>query len=240
MIIRLLPTETGLNPYDVRLSCDRSENKDGPLCYKQMGWIETWMNEPSNKAALGVNPSKDFASCNMEVNQAFSMNGDGMHNSAALLPELVDAGVRLLVYAGNAGEFLVLISAFSFFSNRKKRNDARVSMLGSSFSSLRWKFVVPNVGEDAAAVVTRCMVGLLIAECSSGFTLSGSPDHRVLAWCQWCAWHGSLPTFASGGAQCALCSRNTFYVGRWQYLQHFMMITPRRELRAKLYSVMCC
>lgn len=74
------------------------------------------MNEPSNKAALGVNPSKDFASCNMEVNQAFTMNGDGMHNSAALLPELVDAGVRLLVYAGNAGEFLVLISAFPFFS----------------------------------------------------------------------------------------------------------------------------
>jgi len=94
--------QTGLNPYDVRLKCDRAEDKDGPLCYKQMGWIETWMNEPSNKAALGVNPEKTFTSCNMEVNQAFTLNGDGMHNSAALLPELVDAGVRLLVYAGNA------------------------------------------------------------------------------------------------------------------------------------------
>lgn len=40
----------------------------------------------------------------MQVNQAFTLNGDGMHNSALLLPELVDAGVRLLVYAGNAGE----------------------------------------------------------------------------------------------------------------------------------------
>lgn len=40
-----------------------------------------------------------------------------------------------------------------------------------------WEFVVPDVGEDAAAVVTRCMVGLLIAECWSRFTLSGSPDH---------------------------------------------------------------
>ncbi|KAF8968259.1 Alpha/Beta hydrolase protein [Flammula alnicola] len=94
--------QTGLNPYDVRRTCDRAENKDGPLCYKQMGWIETWLNDPSNKAALGVNPSRNFASCNMEVNQAFTMNGDGMHNSAALLPELVDSGVRLLVYAGNA------------------------------------------------------------------------------------------------------------------------------------------
>ncbi|KAF9533625.1 carboxypeptidase C [Crepidotus variabilis] len=94
--------QTGLNPYDVRRKCDRSEKGDGPLCYKQMGWIEAWMNNPSNKAALGVNPDRNFASCNMEVNQAFTMNGDGMHNSAALLPELVDGGVRLLVYAGNA------------------------------------------------------------------------------------------------------------------------------------------
>ena len=62
------------------------------------------MNEPSNKAALGVNPERTFESCNMEVNQAFTLNGDGAHNSAALLPELVNAGVRLLVYAGNAGE----------------------------------------------------------------------------------------------------------------------------------------
>lgn len=102
----MISTGTGLNPYDVRRKCDRSETKDGPLCYKQMGWIETWMNNPIHKAALGVNPDRTFASCNMDVNRAFVMNGDGMHNSAALIPELVDGGVRLLVYAGNAGEFM--------------------------------------------------------------------------------------------------------------------------------------
>ncbi|KDR81948.1 hypothetical protein GALMADRAFT_58763 [Galerina marginata CBS 339.88] len=92
--------QLGLNPYDVRRACDRDE--DGPLCYSQMQWIDTWMNEPSNKAALGVNPSRTFESCNMEVNQAFTLNGDGAHNSAKLLPELINSGVRLLVYAGNA------------------------------------------------------------------------------------------------------------------------------------------
>lgn len=92
--------QTGRNPYDVRRKCDRA--KDGDLCYKQMGWIETWMNEPKNKVALGVSPDKTFASCNMEVNQAFTMNGDGMHNSALLLPDLINDGIRLLVYAGNA------------------------------------------------------------------------------------------------------------------------------------------
>jgi cathepsin A (carboxypeptidase C) len=68
-----------------------------------MQWIDTWMNLPENKVALGVNPDITFQSCNMEVNQAFTFQGDGMHNSAILLPDLIEDGVRLLVYAGNAG-----------------------------------------------------------------------------------------------------------------------------------------
>jgi len=92
--------ELGLNPYDVRKTCDRQ--RDGSLCYKQMEWIDTWMNDDANKKALGVDPSRSFESCNMQVNQAFLMQGDGMHNSAILLPDLINDGVRLLVYAGNA------------------------------------------------------------------------------------------------------------------------------------------
>ncbi|KAJ7875366.1 Alpha/Beta hydrolase protein [Mycena olivaceomarginata] len=92
--------QTGLNPYDVRRKCDRST--DGDLCYKEMSYIDTWMNDPEVKVALGVDPTRNFASCNMEVNQAFLFQGDGAHNSAKLLTELVNGGVRLLIYAGNA------------------------------------------------------------------------------------------------------------------------------------------
>ena len=60
------------------------------------------MNDQKHMKALGVDPSRKFQSCNMQVNQAFAMQGDGAHNSAALLPDLVEDGVRLLVYAGNA------------------------------------------------------------------------------------------------------------------------------------------
>ena len=38
----------------------------------------------------------------MQVNQAFTMQGDSMHNSALLLTDLVNDGIRLLIYAGNA------------------------------------------------------------------------------------------------------------------------------------------
>jgi len=95
------PPELGLNVYDVRKTCDRE--KDGPLCYKGLEWVEEWMNDPAVKKELGVDPSLSFESCNMEVNRAFSSQADGMRNSALLLTDLVNDGIRLLVYAGNAG-----------------------------------------------------------------------------------------------------------------------------------------
>ena len=42
--------QLGLNMYDVRRTCDRSPEKDGPLCYKEMGWMETYLNQPDIKA----------------------------------------------------------------------------------------------------------------------------------------------------------------------------------------------
>ncbi|QRV80572.1 Serine carboxypeptidase [Ceratobasidium sp. AG-Ba] len=92
--------QLGLNPYDVRRKCKKDE--DGDLCYRQLEWVETFLNDDKVKSQLGAVASRDFKSCNMQVNQAFMMQGDGMHNAAALLPELIEDGVRLLIYAGNA------------------------------------------------------------------------------------------------------------------------------------------
>lgn len=38
----------------------------------------------------------------MQVNQAFQFQGDVSHNTAALLPPLLEDGIRVLIYAGNA------------------------------------------------------------------------------------------------------------------------------------------
>ncbi|GAA5868650.1 hypothetical protein JCM8547_003768 [Rhodosporidiobolus lusitaniae] len=92
---------SGLNPYDIRMKCDR-DGEDGPLCYKQMSWIETYLNQPDVKKELGAAPERNFESCNMQINQAFQFAGDMAHNTAALIPPLLEDGIRVLIYAGDA------------------------------------------------------------------------------------------------------------------------------------------
>lgn len=75
-----------------------------------MGDIETYMNNYTIKQELGVSTDTKFSSCNMNVNQAFFTQGDGSRNSALVIPELLESGIRLLVYAGNAGTSSLLQS----------------------------------------------------------------------------------------------------------------------------------
>ncbi|GAA5978794.1 hypothetical protein JCM5350_004824 [Sporobolomyces pararoseus] len=92
---------TDLNAYDIRKTCKRDDG-DGFLCYEEMAWIDTWMNRAEVRKALGVPMNRTFASCNPNVNQAFHNNGDVAHNTAALIPTLLEDGIRVLIYAGDA------------------------------------------------------------------------------------------------------------------------------------------
>jgi cathepsin A (carboxypeptidase C) len=94
-------TETGLNLYDVRKRCKVSEY--GPECFPEIGWLERWINGVDVKRALGVDPTLTFEACKEDVNKDFALQADAMRNSALLLTDLVNEGVRLLVFAGNAG-----------------------------------------------------------------------------------------------------------------------------------------
>ncbi|GAA5905554.1 S10 family peptidase [Sporobolomyces salmoneus] len=91
---------SGLNPYDISKKCDR-DGEDGPLCYKEMEWIEVYMNQPEVRKALGVSKERSFESCNMQVNKNFMLQGDVAHNTAALIPPLLEDGIRFLTYSGN-------------------------------------------------------------------------------------------------------------------------------------------
>ncbi|KAI6032459.1 Alpha/Beta hydrolase protein [Pisolithus marmoratus] len=89
---------SGLNPYDARHVCYHKE--DDSFCYKQMFWIDKYMNTPAVKAAVGVAPQRVFRACNRGVNRAFLSQGDSVRDTSALLPKLINNGIRLLVYAG--------------------------------------------------------------------------------------------------------------------------------------------
>ncbi|KAI0800534.1 alpha/beta-hydrolase [Fomes fomentarius] len=89
---------SGLNPYDLRKIC---KNPSG-LCYEEIDWVSEWLNKPHVRRELGVDSSPvQFMNCNMTTNAGFYAQGQAMHNSAALLPPLVNAGMRLLVFAGD-------------------------------------------------------------------------------------------------------------------------------------------
>ena len=96
------PPETGLNLYDVRKRCSVPEY--GPECFPEIGWLENWINGEDVKRSLGVDPTLTFEACKADVNKDFALQADAMQDSALLLTDLVNEGVRLLVYAGNAGQ----------------------------------------------------------------------------------------------------------------------------------------
>ncbi|KAH9854286.1 peptidase S10 serine carboxypeptidase [Lenzites betulinus] len=88
---------TGRNPYDLRLPC---ADPDSGTCYTEFRGLAVWMN--NHRHALGADDEAGaFVHCNMTTNRGFYLQGQAMQNSAALLPALVKAGIRLLVFAGD-------------------------------------------------------------------------------------------------------------------------------------------
>ncbi|KAG9025357.1 hypothetical protein FS837_004961 [Tulasnella sp. UAMH 9824] len=96
-----VPEKLGINPFDTRTKCPNS-----PWCYLEMEWYSKWLNNPTVKAELGVHPSLNFTACNWELNKVMTDGGEGAKNTAALIPELLADGIRVLVYGGTA-DFLV-------------------------------------------------------------------------------------------------------------------------------------
>ncbi|ORX38931.1 Alpha/Beta hydrolase protein [Kockovaella imperatae] len=113
--------QLGLNLYDVRRPCNHSEEADGPLCYRETRWVETYLNQPAVKENLGVPAEINFESCNNQINQKFLLQGDGVHYAGALLGPLIDSGIRVLIYAGQADAIVNYIGCSRVVDNLQMR-----------------------------------------------------------------------------------------------------------------------
>ncbi len=88
--------KTGINVYDIRTQCEPGNQ----LCYPIARDIEAWANTEEVQAILGVD--RQFQSCNMDVNLKFLMAGDWSKPYVNALPPLLEQGVHILIYAGDA------------------------------------------------------------------------------------------------------------------------------------------
>ena len=91
----LLPYEaTGLNPYDMRIKCAVP-----PLCY-DFSNVAKYLARQDIRAQLGVG-NHSWSDCNRAVALPFELGGDWMHSYMNQIPDQLNAGIRVLLYAGD-------------------------------------------------------------------------------------------------------------------------------------------
>jgi carboxypeptidase C (cathepsin A) len=90
---------SGMNPYDISKIC---EGDPDSLCYPVTKNIGKYLDLPSTRALLGVDLSitSNFSSCNYDVLGAFRTAQDGYHQTYTHISELLERGVRALIYVG--------------------------------------------------------------------------------------------------------------------------------------------
>ncbi|GMH88552.1 hypothetical protein TrVE_jg6994 [Triparma verrucosa] len=87
-------TSTGVNPYDVRVPCG-----DSQLCY-DFSNIDAYLAQDEVREAFGIPDKKRWAECNKVVDIVMVYGGDWMKTFDAYVAEVLDSGVRGLIYAG--------------------------------------------------------------------------------------------------------------------------------------------
>jgi len=91
----LIPYQaTGLNPYDMRIKCEKP-----PLCY-DFSNVGVYLERPEVRAALGVGDHRR-SDCNHAVALAFELSGDWMQSYQQMIPDQLNGGIRVLIYAGD-------------------------------------------------------------------------------------------------------------------------------------------
>ncbi|KAG7446141.1 serine carboxypeptidase [Guyanagaster necrorhizus] len=95
-------SSTNKNPYDISVDCDGPIEET--LCYPVTNNISAYLDHPSVRTKLGVDPHFDgqnFSSVSWEVNSAFVTTMDEYHQTQLYIAALLERKVRVLVYVGS-------------------------------------------------------------------------------------------------------------------------------------------
>ena len=90
MFSPILFESPGVNVYDYRKQCE------GDMCY-DFSLADEYLNRPDVQKALGV--SKPWEQCDMSVHE--DMMSDWGHRFDSAIPEMLEAGKRVMIYAGD-------------------------------------------------------------------------------------------------------------------------------------------
>ncbi|KAF9240283.1 Alpha/Beta hydrolase protein, partial [Melanogaster broomeanus] len=90
--------ETGMNPYDISKKCEDLDS----LCYPVTKHIRNYLDRPSTRTLLGVDPSitSNFTLDSEKIGIAFHNAQDMYHQTYSHISELLERGVRVLIYVG--------------------------------------------------------------------------------------------------------------------------------------------
>ncbi|KAF8234840.1 alpha/beta-hydrolase [Tricholoma matsutake] len=96
----VLYEDTGRNPYDISRQCDGKLEET--LCYPVTKYIGAYLDKPSVRKMLGVDPSltANFSSCSDDVGYAFDRTLDMLHPTSEYVAALLERNVRVLIYVG--------------------------------------------------------------------------------------------------------------------------------------------
>lgn len=92
MFTPIMVANPGINVYDYRKTCE------GDLCY-DFSLLEEYLNQDEVKEMFGVPKEKVWEECNMDVHE--DMMADWGHRFDTELPTMLEAGVRVMIYAGD-------------------------------------------------------------------------------------------------------------------------------------------
>ncbi|ODV93791.1 hypothetical protein PACTADRAFT_45943 [Pachysolen tannophilus NRRL Y-2460] len=144
-------SKTGLNMYDIRVPCD----PDTKLCYKDIEFVDQYLNLPQVQDALGVEVD-EFTSCSDQVGVSFALTGDSFKPFQGYVAELLAKDIPVLIYSGDKdyicnwlgghfwteelewdGEFLFRADDFKKWNTLNENQDAGLVKSASNFTFLR-------------------------------------------------------------------------------------------------------